>query len=459
MLDDVVAFLDRSYQSLTRREKVEDLLLHLDPFLASLDREPRIRLHLDDMAREAEATQERFNQEDQGLVERLKALRAKVPRLPIDDDAADGSCEERYGLDSFDRAAEKAPPSLRDRLRNSADADDSASDKLVFRLRCRLDYAYPNVNDQGEHIVYGDDVKALYTELAEVKADADHARRRFSVQLRTSGNFALLRLRAAVRQLNPPAVFRASDEQSWLDHLTPIVGDVDLFVSLVHDSGRTARYEDDAAAKASIAATVRSLVDRVYEEVRTRIGSALSLRALLQRFKVRAESYDHEALCAIARDRKIKRKEDRLADRLAAFLFDQGLTPLTRPMISRLSPDIIAPDLYIEAKQYGDGASAKKSIRQGANQVWSTFNRLRGTPHEVREAYLVVFRRKGPCVLFEEASVRVAGATLHVMLVDVAPNTESGSRQKEKPVPIAATDLLPASLSPSASPSRSARRR
>jgi hypothetical protein len=439
MLDDVVAFLDRRYESLAKREHVRDFLLHLEPFVAALDREPRLRVHLDDMVCDAECAHEQFSEVDRTFVARVKALRAKVPRLPLDDDAEDGSREERYGLDTFDRTAEAPLPTFFDRLRESGDGDKALSEDLVFRLRCRLNYAYPDRDADGEWIAYGDDVRALYNELVDIEADVRHARRRFSVGLRTSGTFALAKLRAALRQLNPPRALDETDEQSLHDYLTRIVADPKALLSLVHD-GRTlvtAEYQQE------IDANVRDVVERVYEELRRRIGSTLSLRSLMLRFKVRAESYDHDALCSIAGDDTIARKEDRLADRLAAFLFDQGLTPLTRPMIGRLSPDIVAPDLYVEAKQYDDGSTAKKNICKGANQVWDTFNRLRGTPHEVREAYLVVFRRKGPSVVFEQESVHVAGATLHAILVDVAPNEESGSRQKEKPVTITAADLLP----------------
>jgi hypothetical protein len=48
--------------------------------------------------------------------------------------------------------------------------------------------------------------------------------------------------------------------------------------------------------------------------------------------------------------------EDRLTVELARFLFDQGLNPLTKPLIGGLEPDLLDSSVpsafYVEAKQY-----------------------------------------------------------------------------------------------------------
>ena len=444
MLADVVDLLDRRCAALTRREHVRDFLLHLEPFLEALDREPRLRIHLADMHREAERTHDEFNATDASLLARVKALRERVPRIAeLDDGEDEDSREERYCLDAFDEAARQQPPRFLERLLNSGVADTSISEKTLEILRVRMQFGYPKGDPAtGTFVKHDESVQALFRELNALLREQRISRRRFSVKRRTSGLFAVASLRAVLRQLNPPEIVDPLSEQALDDELSDIIGNPTVVLAVVHDGTPSRQY---VGGEKEIERTVRDLVDRAYEELRARVGAVLSLRSLIFRFKVRAEAYEHEELSAIASDEDLVRKEDKLADRLAAFLFDQGLMPLTRPMIGRLSPDIVAPDLYVEAKQFADRAAALKNIRYGAKQVWDTFNRLRGTPHEVREAYLVVFRRAGPSVVFEAEQVHAGGATLHAILIDVAPNSASGSRQKEKPVTITAADLLPQS--------------
>jgi len=68
MLDDVIEALDRRYQGLVRRQRLRDFLLHMIAFFNANDREPRLRIHLDDMASDAQRAYERFCEEDRGLI-------------------------------------------------------------------------------------------------------------------------------------------------------------------------------------------------------------------------------------------------------------------------------------------------------------------------------------------------------------------------------------------------------
>jgi hypothetical protein len=128
----------------------------------------------------------------------------------------------------------------------------------------------------------------------------------------------------------------------------------------------------------------------------------------------------------------------------AQFLFDEGLNPLFNAQIVRLRPDLFDPGLphalYVEAKQYGT-ANPKRMIEKATWQVWDTWNEL-DSGYKVREAFLLVFRRAGPLVTFDE-SAHLEGRTLFPILVDVAPPAKKGSRAKQKPIHISASELLP----------------
>jgi hypothetical protein len=129
----------------------------------------------------------------------------------------------------------------------------------------------------------------------------------------------------------------------------------------------------------------------------------------------------------------------------AEYLFDQGLNPLFNPQIVSLRPDLfdstLSHALYVEAKQYTDRRMPEMLVKKAAWQVWDTWNEL-DAQHKVVEAFLIVFRRSGPLLVFE-GPARFHGRTLHPILVDIAPTSSKGSRQKDQPVQIATRDLLP----------------
>jgi hypothetical protein len=137
------------------------------------------------------------------------------------------------------------------------------------------------------------------------------------------------------------------------------------------------------------------------------------------------------------------RAEEHLTLVAAEFLFDQGLNPLFNAPIVKLRPDLFDANLphalYVEAKQYERDPRAM--IRRAAWQMWDTWNEL-DSCHQVREAFLLVFRRAGPLVTFDE-SAHLEGRTLYPFLVDIAPPSKKGSRANQKPIHISAQELLP----------------
>jgi hypothetical protein len=137
--------------------------------------------------------------------------------------------------------------------------------------------------------------------------------------------------------------------------------------------------------------------------------------------------------------------EDRLTAEFARYLFDQGLSPLAKPMTGGLQPDLLDPTarFYVEAKQYSD--SARGDIVRAVAQVLDTVARLRGSQYEVEEAFCVVFRRSGPYYDLPHL-LRTETYRLHLVLVDLAPAAEAGRRQREKPAVIAADEFFAAQV-------------
>jgi hypothetical protein len=190
---------------------------------------------------------------------------------------------------------------------------------------------------------------------------------------------------------------------------------------------------------------MRSDTKRVYEYVRARIGAERSLLAVFERYRQRCTWYEAERLRALAVSGPGK-PEDRLTDTLAAYLFDHGLNPLTRPLVGRIQPDLLHAgsrfSFYVEAKQYDRAAPGY--LLKGLNQVWDMLDELRGTHLDVVEAFFVIYRRSGPRYSFAPR-LEHRDRIVHVITIDIAPPDERGSNAPPTQT-FEAADLLPSQL-------------
>ncbi len=139
------------------------------------------------------------------------------------------------------------------------------------------------------------------------------------------------------------------------------------------------------------------------------------------------------------------RPEDRLTAELARYLFDAGLSPLTKPLAGGRQPDLLdlQASFYVEARQYAS-SSARADIVKSVAQVLDAVGRPRGGPCAVDEAFCVIFRRSGP--YYELPSMLQTDTyRLHIVLIDLASAPEAGLRQTEKPVLVGPQEVFAAS--------------
>jgi hypothetical protein len=166
---------------------------------------------------------------------------------------------------------------------------------------------------------------------------------------------------------------------------------------------------------------------------------------MVNRFKLRCEWHDRQRMANLASEESLPGgPEDRLTAELARYLFDQGLAPLTKPMTGGLQPDLLDPNarFYVEGKQYKD--SARSYIIKAFTQLIDTVSKLRGDPnYEVEEAFCIIFRLSGPYYLLPQ-TVEAGELRVHFVLIDLAPPSETGRRQKHKPATITAEELVEA---------------
>jgi len=235
------------------------------------------------------------------------------------------------------------------------------------------------------------------TRVGNVDRRFNHARRWFRLRMRTSAGIALTKLEATSEALQPPVRLIDPDENpvAMLSDMLKLISSSAYSLLKLADEERL----DDTDRKliAERVADLRSSTEWLHEDLRRRIGTTRSRLALVYRFKLRCEWHDRDRMLKVADDASLGGgPEDRLTAEFARYLFDQGLSPLAKPMTGGLQPDLLDPTarFYVEAKQYSD--SARGDIVRAVAQVLDTVGRLRGSQYEVEEAFCVVFRRSGP---------------------------------------------------------------
>ena len=409
----------------------EDFVAHLGPYLDAISADPRVRMASEDALREAKDASDELRRVDEKTVRALVGIRRELTGTDVDDSNAalpeDGSRDNptyRWTLANFDHVAAKPPPAFEFPRASSKWKDNSRSSFLIEILKSKL--------GPWDDPRFGD----LQRRLSDRAEEYKHASYIFRHVARTSAGVALQRLlQSTPRWIRAPRA--ASAERPDFEPFTFIL---DPAEELLAGSGTLDKFE--LAQLKTDVAFLRTAARAAHEGLRRRLYGTRSRRALVERFKLRTESYDRDRLRELSED--VPNPENRLLNEAARYLFDAGLTPLIGAQVGRLRPDALehGSDLtfYLETKQYKDRPGALVAAKTGAKQVWDTAAVLKSIG--LREAFLVIFRRAGPLAVLPEA-VRANGIVIYPIVVAIAPAGESGSQQSELPVEIKPEDMLP----------------
>lgn len=479
-MDALVELLDRQVDFLLRQTDSAAFLIQVEPFLRALRTEPRLAAHLDDVLEEVVHIVDAMEEVDAELTSELVELRRELVEIrpeaddsnlepPSESDSRAIKLQARLSyrgtLASFDEWAGSEPEPF------NADGEGGLAKTLLGILRNK-DTAYlheveaaaarqsleaeanpEDVPTEGQppteeeqNAPARDPLDAWRRRLGNVQRRYAYALRLMRLRTRTSAGLALLKLEAVPDELNPPA--RILDDEG--EDTLSAASDLMRWVSSESYSLFKLAWQErlDAADLGIIdrrVADLRDAVERLREDLRRRVGSTRSRLALVNRFKLRCEWHDRERMLAVADDDRLPGgPEDRLTGEFARYLFDAGLSPLTKPLAGGLQPDLLDPlaSFYVEAKQYA-ASSARGDIVKSVAQVLDTVGRLRGGHYAVDEAFCVVFRREGPYYDLPPV-LQTETYRLHLVLVDLAPTTEAGRRQRDKPVQIPADEFFAA---------------
>jgi hypothetical protein len=482
-MDPLVELLDRQVDFLLRQTDSAAFLIQVEPFLRALRTEPRLAAYLDDLLEEVVGIIDAMEEVDSELTTELVELRREYVELRPEADDSDGkppsesdspaaTLQARLGyrgtLAYFDEwAASESESFNADGVGGKAKTllgilqnKDTAYVHEVEAAAARKDQTEGNLDDDSsepqprtataQNGPAPDGLDAWRRRLGSVQRRYDYAVRLLRLRTRTSPGLALFKLEAVPDDLNPPP--RIIDHEG--QEAPSAAGDViDWMSSESYSLFKLAWQERLDAADVSVidrrVADLRDDVERLREELHRRIGTTRSRLALVHRFKLRCEWHDREGMLAVADDDRLPGgPEDRLTGEFARYLFDAGLSPLTKPLAGGLQPDLLDPSasFYVEAKQYAS-STARGDIINSVKQVLDTVGRLRGGPYAVDEAFCVVFRRDGPYYDLP-AVLQTETYRLHLVLVDLAPATEAGRRQRDKPVQIPVGEFFAAAPDP-----------
>lgn len=438
--------LDRQFAFLTR-QRGADFIRQLRLFLGVLRQDPRFASHTEDIRTELVDFFQRASEEDNRFLHEAVALRIELAsRAPgVDDSDMEpppqdhGDMRYRASFAHFDRVVSGEDSPVRGiPLQPTGSEDESRSGTLLGILLQKLSQLRTGIEIGAGGAVPTEhqrpDLRDLERRVGNLSRSQQHWHRAVIAGRRTLPGSALAALEHAVEQSNPAPVTIVTDED-FHDYANAMFvmaneGLFSLFSKALYEGRLSA---EEAEQLEEVVERLRALADRLFEDVRRRLGTVRTYRALVQRFKNRCEWHDRDRLRDLASGSTTP--EDDLAAEFARWLFDQGLSPLTKARAGGLEPDILDPSLtptvYVEAKRYRSSSNARAHIRNGVMQVHDTVARLHGTPYEVREAFLLVFREAGPRYALPE-SIRGEAWTVYPILVDIAPAATSGSRQRER---------------------------
>jgi hypothetical protein len=364
-VDPLVELLDRQVDFLLRQTDSAAFLIQVEPFLRTLRTEPRLAAYLDDLLVEVVHVVEAMEEVDEELTSELVQLRRELVELrpEADDSSVEPPSESdsravklqarlsyRGTLAYFDEWAGSKPEPF------NADGEGGLAKTLLGILRNK-DTAYlheveaaatakeseagvnpEDVSAEGPPPTEGeqngpgrDPLDAWRRRLGNVQRRYDYAVRLLGLRTRTSAGLALLNLDSVPDELNPPARILDDDEDTQ-----SAASDLIRWVSSQSYSLFKLAWQErvDAADLRIIdkrVADLRDAVERLREDLHRRIGATRSRLALVNQFKLRCEWHDRERMLAVADDDRLAGgPEDRLTGEFARYLFDAGLSPLTK---------------------------------------------------------------------------------------------------------------------------------
>lgn len=135
---------------------------------------------------------------------------------------------------------------------------------------------------------------------------------------------------------------------------------------------------------------LRQHAENLFREVLFRMANKRRLTTELNRYGTRAERFDRDRLIDLVKKHP-GRVEAMLAADCAKYLFDCGIDVATEVSLGNIRADIVAAEVYVEAKQISGRTRAKPQIVSAYHQAIGSARRLRDRVGGVPPIVLVIF--------------------------------------------------------------------
>jgi hypothetical protein len=412
MLHELTEWLDLLITFLNKQQGPE-FLRHLRRTYQALASHPQLGPILGALRGEADQIKSAFDAEHERVVKEFAALKADVvQRDPLSQilHATPPSLDEGWAAHEqsfamFDKIV--ARPSPEEIITQS----NTRAHKLANILFQRLNQLQYVTSDASGHSTRADenqrpDLEPIHNRAYEVNKRLNHACNVvMAYEKAAHPGFALLELDKFVA-----AMLLGPDAVAFTDPL----------------------IDEDKDRVANWVIQYKTIVDRIHQELRLRLGTQRSAFALLERFRGRCQWHERADLFKLAASRGGK-PEDKLVSVMARWLYDQGLNPLGQASAGGLRPDLFDPSrrpaIYVEAKQYKRAPIGV--IRKALGQIDDTAAQFTAEPYAIREAFLAVFRLDGRLVVPNTLVMQRGSYTLYIVVIDLKPLTKAGSRERE----------------------------
>ncbi len=400
MIQDQIDLLERQYNYLSRQNGIS-FIRQARRFFSFLQKNAHYSVLIQDMISETQSAINELEELDKSLMPELVAIRTELQqRAPeYDDSNMKPPAPEALHHMEYESSFAFFDALLRDETRVRGipmfptPYDDRTKFNTLSGIVTAKIYGLTNGYNPATGAIEKDkerkDLEDLRVRLVELHQGHNHKFRSFLDAKFTLPGVSWINLEATFNEINPePTEYAGQDPERISERALHGYGRV-LRKALYEPEERLSNEDEQSLSE--LEKRISEHCKRVYEELRLRLGTARSNLSLIRRYKNRCEWHDRERLQAVA---QTKSAENDLTAELARYLFDQGLNPLTRARTADLEPDLLDPTslgkVYVEAKQYAD--SARGYLVKGVGQVHDTLGRLRGTPYEVTEAFIVIFR-------------------------------------------------------------------
>lgn len=427
-MEELIAEIARELDAFKQHETGTNVLRELRPMFDRLGQEQRFADLLDALYDEGRALAAMLVAAEADFVERARTLAARIPEESYDAPNQDPAPGVPPKTLAHVRGIIGKPTEITDVIPHLDFADPSCVKNLDLTLQVRMNHMTEQQADLR---------RELLDELREIKSDYDARFIALSPTLRSSPGLAALRLNYLRNQLILPNTYRTATLAADHEVRRDVYGEFAEIYRLMHEDPQLGQGHRGNHVEIRLVSAVRADVERVFVEIMRRARKAPTRLALLRRYKTRCEWYTRDEMRRLGEAADaVARPEDRIVEDLSRFLFEEGLNTLNTPMTGRVRADILDTSqprftLYIEAKQYEDRDGATTALRAGLRQVASTANIL--DPLSITEAFLVIFRRRGPLLTYSHPSAKVGNVIVHVLTIDIAPWDEVGSAEGRNP--------------------------